>query len=230
MIIPITSQIIGVSGVTQTRLYHFEVDTIAELPPPNYYSADNVVISMASTAHVIEDNSDHEMKSDGTWIQQTAGTSTYTRAEIDTMQAAQAANNAAQQSEIDYAINTGAKNYCPYDSFSAAGAGTVISDQPINLPAGDYILTLNFTATTGSSAFRFLDSGASIINFNVQNSSAGTASVPFTLPSDANQIRVYTTTANDVTDIMIRPAAVTDSSFVPYCPTLYELYQMVLAL
>lgn len=228
MILAVESRLIGTdSNSKKVMLCRFEVDSVADLPAQNVYSSDGIMICMGSTAHAIDDNSEYMLDSSGTWVQQVAGTSSYTRAEIDTMQAAQAANNAAQQSEIDYAINTGAKNYCPYDGYTATAAGTVVNDQPINLPAGDYILTLNFTATTGSTAFRFLDSGTSIINFNAQNSAAGSASIPFTLPSDANQIRIYTTIANTVTNIMIRPAAITESSFQPYAPTNRELYEII---
>ena len=229
MRIAIEAKMVGTKNGIQLWLMHLECDSMSDLPAANAYGA-NTQICVGSTAHVIEDNSKLEIDSSGNWIQQQAGSSTYTRAEIDAMQTAQADNNAAQQEEINYSIDSGAKNYCPYDSFTVAAAGTVINDQPINLPAGDYILTLEFTATTGSSAFRFLDSGTSIINFNVQNSSAGSASAPFTLPTAANQIRIYSSVANTVSKIMIRPAVITDPTFTPYAPTNRELYEMIQAL
>lgn len=221
MILTVESRLIGTdSNSKKVMLCRFEVDSVADLPAQNAYSSDGIMICMGSTAHVIDDNSEHMIDSTGTWVQQVAGTSSYTRAEIDTMQA-------AQQAEIDYAINTGAKNYCPYDGFTASAAGTAINDQPIELPAGEYIITYDYTATTGSSSIRFLDSGTSIINFTIYNTTAGKASRQFTLTSAANQMRFYTGVATTVTNIMIRPATITDSSFRPYAPTNRELYELI---
>lgn len=228
MILAVESRLIGTdSNSKKVMLCRFEVDAVADLPAQNAYSSDGIIICMGSTAHVIDDNSEHMIDSTGTWVQQVAGTSSYTRAEIDTMQAAQASNNAAQQAEIDYSINTGAKNYCPYDGFTATAAGTAINDQPIALPAGEYIITYDYTETTGSSSIRFLDSGTSIINFTIYNTSAGKASRQFTLTAAANQMRFYTGVATTVTNIMIRPAAITESSFQPYAPTNRELYELI---
>ena len=52
--------------------YHFEVDTESDIPTQNQFSAQNVKISMTSTAHVIQNNTNWEMKSDGTWVKQTS--------------------------------------------------------------------------------------------------------------------------------------------------------------
>lgn len=222
------AKLIGTKSGIQLWLMHLECDSMSDLPAANAYGA-NTQICVGSTAHIIEDNATLEINSSGNWIQQQAGSSTYTRAEIDAMQAAQAANNAAQQAEINYSIDTGAKNYCPYDGFTAAAAGTVINDQPINLQPGTYILTFDFTATSGSTAFRFLDNGTSITNFTVNND-AGSLPRRFTIPSAINQIRVYSSGNNTVTNMMIRPAVITDPTFTPYAPTNRELYEMIQAL
>lgn len=229
MRIAIQAKMIGTKDGIQLWLMHLECDSMSDLPAANAYGA-NTQICVGSTAHVIEDNATLEINSSGNWIQQQAGSSTYTRAEIDAMQTAQAANNAAQQAEINYSIDSGAKNYCPYDSFTAAAAGTVINDQPIALPAGEYIITYDYTETTGSSSIRFLDSGTSIINFTINNTEAGKASRKFTLTAAANQMRFYTGVATTVTNIMIRPAVITDPTFTPYAPTNRELYEMIQAL
>lgn len=126
--------------------------------------------------------------------------------------------------------DAGAKNYCPYNTITATGSGTVVNDQPINLQAGTYILTFKHTATTGSTAFRLSYNGTSVESFTVNNTDTGTKSREFTLSSVANQFRVYTSIANTYTEVMIRPKAISDSTYVPYAPTNRELYEMILAL
>lgn len=200
-------------------------DTLADLPAPDAY--DGIIICMGSRAFVIADGSKHVLQSGGQWVQQGASSATYTRAEIDSIVQQINADNAAQQSIIDYLTNTGAKNYCPYDGFTASAAGTAINDQPIDLPAGEYIITFDYTETTGSNSIRFLDSGTSIVNFTINNTTAGKADRQFTLSAAANQIRFYTGVANTVTKLMIRPAAITDSTFQPYAPTNRQLYELI---
>lgn len=135
-----------------------------------------------------------------------------------------------QETEIGAVAALGAKNLCPYNNFEATASGTVINDQPINLPAGTYILSFKYTASTGSTAFRFLQDGTSVEMFTVYNSEAGVEIRTFTLASDVNQIRLYTSIANAYTDFMIRRAEITDDTFAPYAPTNRELYEMILAL
>lgn len=126
--------------------------------------------------------------------------------------------------------DAGAKNYCPYNTITATGSGTVVNDQPINLQAGTYILTFKHTATTGSTAFRLSYNGTSVESFTVNNSDTGTKSREFTLSSAANQFRVYTSIANTYTEVMIRRKEVSDATYQPYAPTNRELYEMILAL
>lgn len=130
----------------------------------------------------------------------------------------------ARQTECGAIANLGAKNMCPYNTFSCTTAGTtVISDRPINLPAGTYIMSYTQTATTGSSSIRLLNNGTSIVNFTINNDSDTEKVREFTLSSDANQIRVYSSVLNDYTNVMIRPKAISDSTYVPYAPTNAEL-------
>lgn len=86
MILTTDSRIIGIdSNNKQVRLCRFEVDAISDLPAPDVWTSDGVIICMGSTAHVIGDNSEHMLDSSGQWVQQVAGTSSYTRAEIDAL-------------------------------------------------------------------------------------------------------------------------------------------------
>ena len=134
------------------------------------------------------------------------------------------AETTARQTECGAIANLGAKNMCPYNTFSCTTAGTtVISDKPINLPAGTYIMSYTQTATTGSSSIRFLNNGTSIVNFTINNDSNLEKTREFTLTSAVNQIRVYSSVVNDYTQVMIRPKAISDSTYVPYAPTNAEL-------
>lgn len=135
-----------------------------------------------------------------------------------------------QETEIGAVAAQGAKNLCPYNSFTATASGTVVNDQPINLLAGTYILSFKHTTTTGSTAFRFLKDGTSVEALTVNNSTTGAESRTFTLSSEVNQIRVFTSIANEYTEVMIRRAEITDSTYAPYAPTNRELYEMLLAL
>lgn len=68
-------------------LCEMAVDDIANLPTANAFISDGYVLSMGCVATAINDNSKHRLNGNGNWVQIAAGTSTYTRAEIDTMQA-----------------------------------------------------------------------------------------------------------------------------------------------
>ena len=137
------------------------------------------------------------------------------------------AETTAREAECGAIANLGAKNMCPYNTFSAtatSGSGaTPVNDQPINLPAGTYILTYTQTATTGASSIRFSYNGTSILNFTINNDSTLTKEKEFTLASAANQIKVFSNAINDYSNFMIRPKAISDDTYVPYGPTNAEL-------
>lgn len=63
----------------------FICDTSSDLPAAFEYSAENKVLAMGSTAHIIYDNSDMELDSSGSWILSQPGTAAYTKSEIDSM-------------------------------------------------------------------------------------------------------------------------------------------------
>lgn len=83
-------------------------DTVADLPAPNAFTG--FALSMGFRAVVINDNSVHRLSSTGQWVQIVAGNSTYTREEIDTIINGINADLLSQQTQIDYLVNTGAKN------------------------------------------------------------------------------------------------------------------------
>ena len=59
----------------------YECDTVTDLPTKNQTDFN---LSIGTTAHVIDDNADYQMQSDGTWrLQRSAGY--YTQSQIDSM-------------------------------------------------------------------------------------------------------------------------------------------------
>lgn len=140
--------VVGFNETTNRRMikYHFDCDTVSDLPTLAEGIAQNVDIAMTSTAHVIETDEDYEMKSDGVWVKQKgefelsldAAAVDYDNTDsgmtADNVQDAideieQEINtindtdddqdiaitnlqtqNTNQQQEINYSINTGAKN------------------------------------------------------------------------------------------------------------------------
>lgn len=83
-------------------------DTVSNLPAQNDFAG--FALSMGFRAVVINDNSVHRLNSVGQWVQIVAGNSTYTRAEIDNIVNGINADLLSQQTQIDYLVNTGAKN------------------------------------------------------------------------------------------------------------------------
>lgn len=82
--IVIDPKLVGTKNGVELWLMHLECDTMQDVPAATVFGS-NIRIAIGSTAHVIEDNSDLQINSSGVWIQQRAGSSTYTRAEIDAL-------------------------------------------------------------------------------------------------------------------------------------------------
>lgn len=103
---------------------YFICDTFADLPSKTEYTDDNIILMIGTRATVIDPASEYRMKEDGTWCIDTVKNNTYSKDEIDAMinaindtdddQDIEITNlqtqNTNQQQEIDYSINTGAKN------------------------------------------------------------------------------------------------------------------------
>lgn len=141
------------------------------------------------------------------------------------------AETTARQAECNVLANAGAKNLCPYNTASVAVANrAAIDDQPINLSAGTYIISYTQTATSGSSSIKFSYNGTSVVTFPISNDSTPEKEAEFTLPSAANQIKIFTNVVNSYSNIMIRRKEISDATYQPYAPTNRELYEMILAL
>lgn len=259
--VPESIHILGTDGgglsVVLCSMY---VDTLADLPAPTAYTGYR--LSMGCTARVIADNSRHRINSAGQWIQIAAGTASYTRSEIDTMVQQINAQNAAQQAEINYLTNAGAKNILDNTadatrtvagitwtknadgSMTATGTSTGVSAvrvagvqgsstyaSAVPIARGRYIVS---ASGFDDETFRFAigifdDADASRATRNIYNSPAEIEITTDTARFDFSCVisRSGVTAAGATFYPMIRPAAITDSTYQPYSPTNRQLYELI---
>lgn len=233
------------------------VDDIANLPSANAFISDGYVLSMGSTAIVINDNSKHRLNGNGNWVQIAAGTSTYTRAEIDTMVSA-----------IDAALaeveNKGAKNDFDIENliksaisenvtYSLSGDSLTVSSN------GRYArASIPYKFKAGTTVFsvvvsEFLLSGGTMyIRFATQSSSSGQIASQIAITNNGQYQREITVNADTdgfvVYYINGSPGAYVNSAvftnnmistkaewnisqaYIPYAPTNRQLYEMILQL
>lgn len=252
----------------QLVIFDFDCDTVSDLPPQDLYStSDNTIIAIGSTADVIDPKSKYKMKSDGTWVIQDVGNDYYSKAEIDDMiddindtddmqdraLAELYGENANQQLEINYAINTGAKNVFSGSftsqtlngvAFTVNSDGTITanrtstSSSAANLPSTNFVLkpgTYVFSCASNSQRDTTFDSYV----YNVDTSTTIARDNPndspgnvFTITQDTT-VRVNVRVAsgynaqNVVFSPMIRDSVITNNTFQPYAPTNRELYNAV---
>lgn len=263
---------IAVNEDETKQLCSIEADTAADLPAADQSATAGFIIVRGSDAKDVATGDQYIMDSTGTWKLQPAGvqldlTGYATTQDLTDGLAAKVdtttftAGQAAQDAEITYSINTGSKNRFDIDKPPVVNHTTysltdgVISvtangnwahySVPVNLPAGNYILStvisgyskasgapdtsirLRMSATTSG--------GTNIVLQTVTGN--GAMSVPFSWTGGTLYLQFYsdynaTTYANSYTasDTMIRSADITDDTFEKYAPTNRELYEMILAL
>lgn len=217
---------------------------------------------MGCTARVIADNSRHRINSAGQWVQISAGTATYTRAEIDSMMQQINMTNAAQQAEINYLANTGAKNILdntagasrtvagitwtknPDGSISATGTSTGLSAlrvagvqgsnsyaSAVPIPRGTYIISASgFTVTRYLFVLGFFaDSQSTRVTRQIYNTEQALTVESDTARFDFSCVVSVSgeTLTGETWRPMIRPAAITDSTYQPYSPTNRQLYELI---
>lgn len=165
----------------------------------------------------------------------------------------------AQQAAVDSGINTtkvtqydkdsaalpsvvdgGAKNKLPENSFTETGKWKQISCE---LEPGDYVVSIGSLSSTDTDAvtcqFGVFDSGDNTLSTR-QVSRGSNVSREFTITSKSSYIRFYSsdTAAHGdgdtitAADAMICSKAAWDVSqkYVPYCPSMGEMYEMIKAL
>ena len=134
------------------------------------------------------------------------------------------------QTQANWNTNNGVKNLSPISGGTVASGGQV-AKMPCNIPAGTYIIRWVSTATTGSSVLTFFNNGTQVAQGGFNNDTE-LHYTQITLSSSANEIELYTNTANTISDVMVCPKPLhdADSTYEPYAlpntkitPELIEL-------
>jgi len=171
---------------------------------------------------------------------------TYTKTEVDTALVAKLntadvddalsgtsvnpVQNKAVQAPVARLVDAGAKNFMPLDTatFLSAGAGNEIA---VKIPIGDYVLSCNCSATSSTSHLYLFDANHNEILHQPFTNSAN-KKINLSLASEAVLARFDSNISNTISKIMI--CTTTDYAispeFVPYTPTMRELYEMILAM
>ena len=232
----------------------FIADAASDLPAYNaYVSETNELLSLGSEAETVTDGAEYKLDSSGNWILTHPGQAAYTKAEIDAMIAAINAINAAQQSEINYSIDTGSKNKLKTLRSSGSSATGLVYNLNSN---GTYSLSGTTTSQANISALCTLAdlpsefvgksvilSGAvdAAIRLSVYNGSTQTAytdtgsgiefEVAAEMISNPYTVRLLVNSGTDCSGKILKPmvrlASITDSSFYPYAPTNRELFELI---
>lgn len=134
------------------------------------------------------------------------------------------------RAQANWNTNNGVKNLSPISGGTVASVGRV-AKMPCNIPAGTYVMGWVSTATSGSSVITFYKNGTQIAQGGFTNSTSySTTSI--TLTDTANEIELYTNTANTISNVMICPKSLydADTTYEPYAlpntkitPELIEL-------
>ena len=266
-------------------LLEIECDDFASLPSYDQTSSLQIQIARGSKAEVLENSKTYKLNSSNVWVEQKSGleisadyivydntssglTATNVQDAIDEIKDLDDmqdraltelyAEDANKQLEINYAINTGAKNLLQYNGYGTGAENgvtyTINSDGTITvngMPQGSspsYIeLKLNGNSVNVS---RFCD-GQHILSGCPAGGSDSTyrmyaARSTYSRFDYGDGVLLTNTTLTDVRLVvyiangytannlvfkpMIRRAEITDNTFQPYAPTNRELYEMILAL
>ena len=216
-------------------------DTFSDLPATTVLDSRYEMI-IGSKCHVVETGKNYEMKSNGTWVEivPESVNYTYTKTEIDTMLSALEDAIDLNEYVLSNQLDSGAKNKCPVNS----GGNTLPTrwfQISLALPAGVYKVKIGTLASddTDASTCQFVcfDSGNNTASNYLYLERGSDVVGTLTVTTETAYCRLYPSDSyahseNDtvtVTDLMICDFDEYEISdkYVPYCPTLYELYQMV---
>lgn len=133
--------------------------------------------------------------------------------------------------ELIELVDSGAKNLSPVSTGTSSVASYIV-ESAANLPAGDYVFCWKNSVTSNVSTVIncYKSDNTRVVNENEANSAVETRFI--TIPQDCVKFNLYTTGANQVTDLMICTKAAWDVSqkYAPYAPSNAELYAMIKAL
>lgn len=239
-----SSDEIAYDGSNNTCRMDLFADTAADLTGVTTF--DSIVLLAGSSALDISTGDLYRMQSDGTWILQPgtgAFSNVYTKSEIDTMIGDIDSDiSDLQDQDIDTLaaltelINSGGKNLAQITS----GSDTRYIKMGLEIPAGDYVLTIGEISST--------DTDASVCRIAVANSAdsaiyaGGTTrgndkEITFSISEPAAYLYVYASdsyahSSGDtvtITDLMVCSQQYWNitSQFTDYCPTLSQLYYIV---
>lgn len=239
-----SSDEIAYNGSNNTCRMDLFADTAADLTGVTTF--DSIVLLAGSSALDISTGDLYRMQSDGTWILQPgtgAFSNVYTKTEIDDIvtnidgDILAVSNDVAKQNNVIFdLLNTGGKNHLQQNSGTATRNFAI----PLEIPSGDYVLSIGEITST--------DTDASVCRVAVANAAdnaifaGGTTRgsdkvIQFTISESAAKLYIYASDSYahstgdtvTITNVMVCSQSDYDFSpeYVPYCPTLAELYALV---
>lgn len=230
------------AGGASVVLCDMFVDDLGDLPAPDAYNG--YKLSMGCTATVINDNSRHRINSAGQWVQISAGTSTYTKTEIDSMIARIDATEAEDRAALAQQVDNSSKNLLKIIATPQSKNGITFS------VSSDGSVSLNGTATS-STVFPLNDQIGlqhgqyilcGIVPRNVYLTGRSTLGTNYIVTHNNSDIRIdddiyytYINVSSGVTldNVIIKPMLCTASdyaispAFVPYAPNNRQLYELI---
>lgn len=131
--------------------------------------------------------------------------------------------------ELVELVDSGAKNFLPVSSGSATN-NYVFNNLAVNIPAGKYIFVADI-ANYGSRSELVLNASDTSSIANVPFNNDDSVAIQFDVTGDATSAKLYTM-GGIFTNMMLCTKSAWDIShkFVPYCPSMAEMYAMIQAL
>ena len=240
--------------LTGAYVYSLLCDTAADLPASITGTDYDGAITQGCTAKVISDGSTYTANSSGTWVLQPTSSMTinlpdvYSEAEVDALLAPMQDDIDATNAALPNLVDAGGKNTLILTDTSNQTSATVTCTYN-----GDGTYTISGTSTAAgyfylarTSSNPVFASGSVITGCTGGGSNtyklaiAGTTLYqyedPLYLTSDVSGSLIFSFASGlTFNDLILRPMVCTKANydisteFVPYCPTLYELYQMILS-
>lgn len=241
-------------GVDQYAIIHMTADTASDLVGLQTY--DTVKLLQGSTVIDISTGDKYMMKSDYTWVLQPKADITIQVPDYDALErriddleddvsdiqtdvSNLSTSDTKQNAALLKLINTGGKNFSTVNT--ASGTLRLIID--VDAPAGDYILSIGDLTSTDTDTsvclITIYDANGSTL-YTGGSTRGADRQIPVTLTATAKKIYIYASdnyshSSGDtvsITNLMLCAKADWDmtQTYVPYCPTLDQLYRMVLQL